>query len=528
MNEKEIEKSRILCLIIFIVYAVLTFIGAANHELWFDEAQAWTLVRDNDIGGIFRQLSYEGHPPLWYLILYVPSHLGLPCTVMPYISWFITALAGAIIMFKAPFHIVTRTAVLFSGGFLFVNSVISRTYCIINLIIVLIALIYPKRKEHPVLYGLLIALLANTHIFICGFIGIMGIFMIIDLFKDFRSKSVKQKSEELIGLGIAGLGVLTMVIPLLNSLSLNSVTGHNIIKINDVISSFLESFMNASVSIINYAYYTGEYIDPVSYILAGFISAAFIAMIVIMRHKTRPFLMLIFYWFFYTVTTEVFWATIPNRALIFALIYFVILWIAEYEPQNSAVGIWDKLDHKIDTAAIKKIIESVKSFDKGFRKSYTVMITAVMLASVPFGAYYLFSDYTKDFSPSEKAAEHIRNNFPENCVLITDGDGASYLTAYLPGYKFYSLYHGEYYTYTSHKTVAAEAEYAHIYNDLKNCRHIYYIFESSDIEYISSNSKAVCIIREGMPYGTSFGINIRYIEISVFDADTDLMDNYDI
>ena len=52
-SKKILNKNFLISAGIFIVYAVLTLIGALNHELWFDEAQAWNIARDNDIRGIF-------------------------------------------------------------------------------------------------------------------------------------------------------------------------------------------------------------------------------------------------------------------------------------------------------------------------------------------------------------------------------------------------------------------------------------------------------------------------------------------
>lgn len=519
MSEKKIEKNMILCCIIFAVYAVITLIGAANHEMWFDEAQAWTLARDNDIAGIFRQLGYEGHPPLWYLILYIPSHAGLPCTVMPYISWFITAIAGAIVMFKAPFHIAARSAVLFSGGFLFINSVMTRVYCLVNLIAVLIAILYPKRKEHPVLYGFLIALMANTHICMSGFIGIIGIFMLIDLFKDFKSKSVKQKAGEFIGLGIAGIGVLTMVIPLLHSLSLNSMTNRSTVGFRRVVSAFVESFLNVSGSIISYGDYSGTALGMALIVLSGFIAAVFVAMLIIMRHKTRPFLMLLFFWIFYTITSEVFWLTIPNRALVFMYMYFIIAWIAENEPENNASEIWTKLNLKSDTKAIKKLLDIAEKLDRNFGRSYIAAITVIAFMSMPAGAYYLFTDYAKDFCPSETAAEYIRNNFPEDSIFITDFENCPQIAAYLPEYKFYTLTFERYYTYASHEVYDDIVhDYEHIYNDLKGHENVYRLFTNTDIDYITQNKNVVYIIRDGMYYG----VNSLYIEISEFDLEKEI------
>ena len=517
MSGKKLEKNTLLCCGIFALYAVLTFIGALNHELWFDEAQAWVIVRDNDINGIFRAMSYEGHPPLWYMILYIPAHLGLPCTVMPYISWVITAFAGAVIMFKAPFHVVTRTAVLFSGGFLFLNSVISRVYCLVNLLVVLIAWLYPKRKKYPVLYGLLVALLANTHICMSGFVGIIGIFMIIDLFSGFRAKETKQKIKEITGLAVSGAGVLIMMIPLLDSLSLNSTASGIELSAGEVANSFLGSFLNNSLSMLDYGM-DFQVIRTESIgegILSGFMAAAFVVMIIIMRHKTRPFFMLLFFWIFYTITTEVFWVTMPNRAVIFALMYFIVIWTAEYEPQNNASAVWSKIDLNTDTKAIKKLIGFIETSDKNFRRSYTAIITAVMLVSVPTGAYYLFSDYVKPFSLAEETVEYIQNNFPEDSVIATYSDsGYAQISAYMPEIRFYSLYYGRFYTFCSNETISEAASTDKIYNDLKDQDNIYFLYACSNIEF-QSTRKMIHIIRGGMPYGA----NGRYVEFSEFVSD---------
>ena len=520
MGEKKLNKNTAVCGAIFVLYALLTLIGALNHEFWFDEAQAWTIARDNTIGGIFYQLGYEGHPPLWYLILYVFSHMGFECTVMSIISWFITAVAAAVVMFKAPFHIVTKAALLFSGGFLFLNSVMSRVYCLINLLVVLTAWLYPKRRAHPILFGVLIALLANTHICISGFIGIMGIFMITDLLRSFRTNTAKQNAAEITGLAISGAGVLMLIIPLLNSLSLNSSTSKMELTFGKVIDSAFGSFMNIALMAITYSHQSGIVIGGglFEYIISGFIGMLFLVMMILMRHKTRPFLMLVFFGAFYIVTTEILWTSIPNRALIFVTMFFVIAWISECEPQNNASQIWSKLNLKADTKTIKKIIEFIENSDKKFRRSYLALITAVLFMTAPAGINYLFSDYVKPFCPSEKAAEYIRENLPENSVFITDDKFASFLAAYLPEYRFYSVDYGEFYTYHCHKKSPDDPPYERIYNDLKDCENLYYLDAYVEIDFIQSNRNVIYTVRDGIPYG----INVRYIEISEFDLDKEV------
>lgn len=50
-----------------------------THEPWLDEYQAVQLaVQSPDIGTLFDWLRYEGHPPLWYLILRGLAHCMEP------------------------------------------------------------------------------------------------------------------------------------------------------------------------------------------------------------------------------------------------------------------------------------------------------------------------------------------------------------------------------------------------------------------------------------------------------------------
>lgn len=64
---------------VFAAYIAVVACVMAFHEPWFDEAQSWLIARDAS----FRDMllvrpHYEGHPPLWWLMLSVPAKLGVP------------------------------------------------------------------------------------------------------------------------------------------------------------------------------------------------------------------------------------------------------------------------------------------------------------------------------------------------------------------------------------------------------------------------------------------------------------------
>jgi hypothetical protein len=53
------------------VYLLVCGPLALNHAMWIDEAQAFLLARDShSLRELIYNLRYEGHPPLWHLLLY--------------------------------------------------------------------------------------------------------------------------------------------------------------------------------------------------------------------------------------------------------------------------------------------------------------------------------------------------------------------------------------------------------------------------------------------------------------------------
>lgn len=508
MKENTLKRSFAVCIALFAVYGILTFIGALRHEIWFDESQAWTIARDNDIAGIISMLKYEGHPPLWHFILYAFSHLGFGCEVIPLISWFFSVITVWIILFKLPLGLPLKAAVIFSNGFLFYNSVISRVYCLIPLLLCLIALVYPNRRKHPVLFGILVALLANTHIFVCGIVGIIGIYMLIDLFKDWKGNSVKQNLFNLIGLGIAGLGVLLLVIPLLDSLNTNASVSDVSFSPSSIFSGFAYCLFNVSNSA-----FSSFIVSPWTMPFVIIMQCIFIILLILLRHWRKALIFELTFIVFYTITSEIIWCTIPNRAAIF-IFSFVFTFVL---AQNSIKPVFKESSRsvRIDSKLLQRIVNFWKKCDKNAAKTYNILITALLVLTIPSGAIYLFKDYSEQFCPTKKAAEFIESNLEKDAVFVSDSDFLSQFSAYLPEYKFYALDYAEFYTYSSHKFVPEEKNYEKIYNDLAEYEHLYYIISSSASDHPESPRNVIYNNREGI----TFCGNICYIEISKFDLD---------
>lgn len=493
---------------ILIIYGVLTLIGILNHELWVDEAQAWNIARDNDLMGILEAMQYEGHPPLWHFILYVFAHMGLGCMAISVISWGISLMSAAVILYKFPFKLPLKLAIIFSSGFLFYNSVISRVYCVIILLLCLIALMYGRRREHPILFGILVALLANTHVAVSGIVGAMGIIMIIDLFKYWKTNSRRENVMSLAGLGIAGIGVLLLVGLLFNSMSYNSDIGRRSYTVYEILDRIIYSFEDIAFCAV-----AGQsYMNMGIYLIAWLVQICFIFMLILLWRWRRAFFIEMTFIIFYIITCEVIWFTMPGRAALFIFSYAFSLCIAYGD--NDSGGI--KYEYKGGVYTLKRLVRDYRWLHSHALKLVNVMLAAVFVFTIPDGASYLFKDYVSDFNVAKKGADFVRGNIDKDSVLVSNSDTLVEMAAYLPEYKFYSFEYADYYTYVSHKKQSCEIDVNKIKNDLSQYEHIYYAYTYmwSGVYNNSRLNENTVFVEEG---GMKMYANTNYICIAEVD-----------
>jgi hypothetical protein len=145
----------------FAGYVAVLFTTISKHEPWFDEAQAWLLSRDNSLASLlWDRLRYEGHPSLWYLILWSASHIGLPYASLNYIGGALAA-GGIFLWFRfAPFPFYIRALVPFSFFFLYQYGVIARSYVLLPMLLFGIAACYLDYKRHTALLFTALSLLS--------------------------------------------------------------------------------------------------------------------------------------------------------------------------------------------------------------------------------------------------------------------------------------------------------------------------------------------------------------------------------
>ena len=156
-------------IIVFAAYVILLAVVVAAHEPWMDEAQAWLLAKDTNPAELFiKYLRYEGSPGLWHLILMIPAKLGFPYFTLNVLATVFSAFGVWLFLRCSPFPPIIKILFPFSYFIIFQYAAVARSYCLISPILFLIAIKYKTKIEQPIIFSLLLCLLANvsTHTFL--------------------------------------------------------------------------------------------------------------------------------------------------------------------------------------------------------------------------------------------------------------------------------------------------------------------------------------------------------------------------
>ena len=147
---------------VFLAYVVFNLILLMKHEQWRDEANVWLMARELSPVELFREIKYQGHPCLWYLLVMPFAKLGLPFQSIGLLSLSVMAVAAGLFLWKAPFHTLVKAVCVLSPVFTYFYADIARNYCLVALLLMLLAWYYPHRNEKSIRYGLLLGLLVQS------------------------------------------------------------------------------------------------------------------------------------------------------------------------------------------------------------------------------------------------------------------------------------------------------------------------------------------------------------------------------
>jgi hypothetical protein len=197
--KQERKKTEVIILTVILgCYLIFNGIMLAGHELWRDEANVWLIARELSPLQLLREIRYQGHPCLWYLLTMPFAKAGFPFQTLSVLSYFVMAVTAGIFVYQAPFHPVTKLICLMSPVFSYYYPVVARNYCLIALLLMLLALLYPERNEKPVLYGLLLGLLVQADTIALATAGLLSLMW---LWEGLRQSLGERKGRALLTAG---------------------------------------------------------------------------------------------------------------------------------------------------------------------------------------------------------------------------------------------------------------------------------------------------------------------------------------
>ncbi|RVQ67155.1 hypothetical protein EKN06_09610 [Croceicoccus ponticola] len=151
-----------------LVFALQAWL-ALTHRPFVDEWQALQIaVQSPDVGALLENLSYEGHPPLWYLLLRGLSEVLGPYAALPAAALLLGFVTQYLILFESPFPRWARLLIALSEFVLFEFNTISRGYTLGVMLIFAIVAFWDRRR----LVWFLIAMLPFTD-FLFGVISVI-------------------------------------------------------------------------------------------------------------------------------------------------------------------------------------------------------------------------------------------------------------------------------------------------------------------------------------------------------------------
>ncbi len=155
-------KSTVAILCIWLTVVIFT---ATRHEFWRDEVRPLSLARAATSPlDLYRLTQYDGHPILWFLLLYINKSIVDTPVVLPATSILIAFAAIAVFMFFSPFPFWIRCLFIFSALPFYEYSVMARNYGISMLLLFVSAALYRNRAKYPLSLAFVLALLANTNV----------------------------------------------------------------------------------------------------------------------------------------------------------------------------------------------------------------------------------------------------------------------------------------------------------------------------------------------------------------------------
>lgn len=390
MNYKRINKY-LLEISALTLYIMLMIIIMYFHEPWYDEAQAWLIARDASIKDILFLLPhYEGHPPIWHLILLPFAKLGAPFEFsIKLVSLLFSSTAMGLFIFKSPFKKIVRLTIPFTYFFFYQYGVISRPYCVLMLGFILCSMFYREKDIKPFRFIASLGILCSASaygIIIAAGIAIVWIIEIFD--KDFSVNRIKgflfdKRFLGLLILLVYNLILLAMIIPKPDTYAVN-----NIVKNADFINRFIYMFfvLPGDATYLDICNYIMPNFELNQYSVFGIIGSSIISIVLVLFTKSNSKLLLLLlpYSLMSIFSIIVYFHT--HHVGIITLFFIFVLWCCCEDEKRNDISL-EPFNRIIKKYSDIQIIKKVPSMLFGMVICVSVIWSAISFVNEIYNPY---------------------------------------------------------------------------------------------------------------------------------------------
>ena len=422
----------------FVVYVVVIVVTARHHEMFRDEVRALSIAREGDSFLAMVRNLHEGHPVLWYLLLRAAYNVFGSPLVLPVLSGIIAAAAVALMLRYSPLAPGQKALLSFGVFFIYEYSVMSRNYGLGVLILFIMAATYSWRFAHPIRWGLLLALLANTSLHAAVLmLALLAAWMWESVSSRPTSSGVPERSITrpgvLVGAAIAIAGLIVCAIVVRPEAGTNAAQRA---------SSMPTMAKGLTASVLNPGAAFGDQLMPIpsgvwfgvsSHSIAVVATNVFFLLVAMGFWRRWP--LLIAYIASLTGLGVIFRVGLPGELRHVGLMFMMIVFLY-----------WRAL---IDSAHAKKGQPDLRSGHLFY--TLTVPLTLVMVLHVALGVRKVSVDIQYPLSSNKAFGTFLRQPYYERAILIGEPDN---LLESLPYYAPNRLYYPHRRSFGTHATLS--------------------------------------------------------------------------
>lgn len=424
--------------LIFIAFIAVVVVVMCFHEPWFDEAQSWLIARDSSFADLLTlRPHYEGHPPLWTLLLSIPAKTGIPYEIgLKGVQILCTALLGGWLIFRAPFSKLAVFLLPFTYFLCFQYGVTSRPYALLCTALFMVAHYWKQSDSKPSdTWKLALSLVLLCAISAYG-IALAAGFALAWIWRVAKSAGIRKAFAEVFSnvnrlvswiiLALVGIASIICIWP-----ASNAFASRETFDGNSSLTQFL-SFIFVMPSESMFTQFAGDVslrrltLSVPSAIICVIISILIWAFAIRIAYRRGMLVSLILpYLTFAVVATQYF--TLHHVGIVFA--FFVAqLWMCiarkPLESKDMPTIIFrlfkaenkntNKTENSNENSNSKSASKSAGS------KVIAGIITVVLLyPSLVWNAYSCVNDIRFDYSGSRALAQFIKQNHAENKRFVT-------------------------------------------------------------------------------------------------------------